>query len=921
MTNYAGYQDLEENTKFGKLNVGNIVPFEAKVAEAVANNDFATIDLRKVRNVLTQDTFKLDDSFISQYEGKEPEWGELGWFTFKRTYARRVNLVVDGMEVLDENGNPISKRTEEWTEVVRRVVEGNLNIIKNDPVVTQEYGQKMFHLIWNLVFTPPGRGLWISGTEFAQRTGDAFNNCWFVESRPYHYGETNKIFKNWTIDPNEEKVSYPFVFLFDQSMKGGGVGFSAEKDVVAEIPKVTNKVHLYFRLRSDHPDFEEVKAKAEELGAPLLTERQTVPVPAYSAIGELTIGDEREGWAEAYGVVIDEHFRKDGKDLVLVNDLSDIRESGSPIKGFGGTASGSAPLLELLWFANKLLNDRVGKYLDSKDVTDLHNHAGRCTVAGNVRRTAEVALGSNDDDEFTNMKNYLLVGHVIKRWVEDPITKKYTPEFKTVEELVEEGYDRETAEKDYFTAWAQNNHRWASNNSIVIDDPRAYDFGFIAPAIEANGEPGIFNRFLAQNFGRIIDGYKAKKDKARGGNPCMEIQLESGEPCNLAEYHLPRAHKLGIDHAEVIPMMVHMMKRVTFTSYDWELSAETIRRNRRFGLSLSGVTDWVLMRFGKGAIKQWNVYDIDKWHDMLWLNEDVRPTDIFEKQPSEEELADLYVFMNDLADVKGHRYNRRKKYLIKKFAKEGYQDKYRLEPVYNQELVEELDSMYKLVVQSDIEYSALLTKALGFQVDPSVRGTTNKPSGTVALLSGISPGIHYHYFKYGKRRIRVQSSDPLLKLVELAGYYTEPASQNPGSHVIEFPFKAPTADYEDFRSIDEVTIEEQFAMQNLMCVYWSDNMVSCTITFHEHEKKRIRHLLEQYRMRIKSTSLLPYSGHGYVQAPYEPTTKEEWEANMKRIHMKPHELYNILMPKGEFEDRQMDLAEAVECAGGHCPTK
>jgi adenosylcobalamin-dependent ribonucleoside-triphosphate reductase len=887
------------------MGIGNILPFEAQVAQKVANNEYATIDLRKVRNVLVKAPFKLDDDFIAEFVGKEPGWGELGWFTFKRTYARRV-----------ERADGTSIRTEEWTEVVRRVVEGNLNILADDPVVTQEYGQKLYRLIWNLVFTPPGRGLWISGTPFAERTGDAFNNCWFVETRPWHYGESNQIFKNWEIDPNEKLPSYPFVFLFDQSMKGGGVGFSAEEDVVAEIPMVRNKVNLYFRLREDHPDFEEVKAKAIELGASFNT-GVVVPRGHY-----MMIGDEREGWAESYGVTIDEHFRHE-KTVDIEFDLSDIRESGKPIKGFGGTASGSAPLLELLWYANKKLNERVGGYIDSVLATDLHNHAGRCTVAGNVRRTAEVALGSNKDKKFTNMKNYLLVGHVVKEWVENEKTKKFEPVLKTVEELMVEGYSFEQASEDYETAWAQNNHRWASNNSIVIDDPRNYDFGFIAPAIEANGEPGIFNRFLAQNFGRIIDGYKAKTDKARGGNPCMEIPLESGEPCNLVEYHLPVAHRLGIKHEEVIPFMVHLTKRVTFTKYDWEQSAQVINRNRRIGVSLSGVMDWVLLKFGKGAITGWKVYDIDEWHDQLWKDQDVKPVDIVRGNtpPSEEKLADLYVFMNDLHIKKGHRENRRRKYLVRKLAKEGYQDKYRLEPMYNQELLQEIDYMYKLVIQSDIEYSALLTQALGYQVNPSVRDTTNKPSGTVALLSGISPGIHSHYFRYGKRRIRVQSNDPLLKLVELAGYYTEPASQNPGSHVIEFPFKAPTADYADFRSADEVTIEEQFALQSLMCVYWADNMVSCTITFHEDEKPKIKHQLEQYRMRIKSTSLLPYSGHGYIQAPYEPTSKETWEAMNKKIHMKPHDLYNLLMASGDFEDNEMSLAEMVECQGGHCPTR
>ena len=884
-----GYKDLERNEHFGRLDVGNILPYEARVAQRVANDVFATIDLNGLRNVLAEETFRLEDAFVDQYKGKEPAWGELGWFTFKRTYARRVDLVEGGKVVLDEKGDPKSIRTEEWTEVVRRVVEGNLNIIKNDPVVTQEYAQKMFNLIWNLVFTPPGRGLWITGTSFAERTGDAYNNCWFVETRPYHYGEDNKIFTRYKIDPYEKKVSYPFVFLFDQAMKGGGVGFSVEDKFIDEIPKVKNKVHLSFSVRKSHPDYEALEAQAEKLGTRFNKE---IIRSSFTPYVRLTIADSREGWAEAYAVAIDEHFRNDGRDVFVHFDLSEVREAGRKINGFGGVASGSMPLVELLSFVSGHMNQRVGQKLSSVDCTDYHNATGRAVVAGNVRRTAEVALAKRKDVKFIQMKNYKLVGHVVKGWDTDPKTNKMYPVLKTVGELIEEGYTREEAEADYYTAWAQNNHRWASNNSVVIDDPRSYDFGFIAPNIEANGEPGIFNRFLAQNFGRIIDGYQAKKDKAQGGNPCMEIPLETDEPCNLVEYMLPVAHKLGIQHEEVIPFMVHLTKRVTFTKYDWQRSAETITTNRRIGVSISGFEDWVLLKFGRGAIAGWMLYNKDSWHDMAWLNDDV--VGVFHKtQPDYDHETQV------------------------------------IEPIYNQALIDEMDHMYKLVVQADIEYSALLTNTLGYKVNPSVRVTTVKPSGTVALLSGISPGVHFHYFRYGIRRIKVQADDPLRKLVELAGYRTEESVDSPNSFVIEFPFKAPTADYEDFRSCDDVSIEEQFAMQSFLCVYWADNMVSCTITFQEDEKPKIESLLTQYRMRIKSTSLLPYSGHGYKQAPYEPfvtsedglTPEQQYTARMKEIHMRPEELYHILMNQGLFEDRQMDLAEMVECTGGVCPTK
>lgn len=89
--------------------------------------------------------------------------------------------------------------------------------------------------------------------------------------------------------------------------------------------------------------------------------------------------DTREGWVVANAHLIDMHFNGtniDGKtDLVL--DMSDIREKGAKIKGFGGTASGPMPLIEMLIDINELLNSRVGRHLSSVDATDIGNLIGK----------------------------------------------------------------------------------------------------------------------------------------------------------------------------------------------------------------------------------------------------------------------------------------------------------------------------------------------------------------------------------------------------------------------------------------------------------------------------------------------------------------------------------------------------------------
>lgn len=798
-------------------------------------------------------TAQLRESFLDMFKGVDPHWGALGWFTYKRTYARE---------------NVAEGRTEDWNETIRRVVEGNARMIPGDPLINDAYLEKMYRQIFHLIWTPPGRGLWMSGSQFAKRSGDAMNNCWFVQTRPYRYGASNKIFTRYAINPDTPYASYPFIFTFDQLMKGGGVGFSVENQLLAQMPAVENEVTLSFSLDENHPSYQEIKELALLQGFPLNQASRRADV-------ELVIADSREGWCESLAIVIDRHYTGTAQHISL--DLNELRPRNAEIKGFGGKASGSAPLVELLVFVCEMLNKRKKKQLSSKDCTDIYNMIGRTVIAGNVRRSAEVALGDAADESFINMKNWR---HTEPLWSYEGDERR----LKTVEEVMAEyNLSQEEAEEVLYDAWAQNNHRWSSNNSVIIDDPSRYDFGIIAPAIEVNGEPGIYNRWLARNFGRIIDGYQENIDPADGGNPCMEISLASYEPCNLAELHLPKLLEHQLDPEEVLPLMVQYAKRITFASYDWESTREIVSKHRRIGISLSGIQDWIVMKWGKSAIAAWELYREEDWNDMQWKNRTRQPYAVVEKLPADYE---------------------------------GY-----AEPVYIPEIKEELNRMYAIVKKADEEYSALLSEVLGYKVNPSIKLTTVKPSGSVSLLSGITPGIHWSYFEYGIRRIMCQKGDILVELAMDCGYEVADSVYTPHSVVVEFPYKASSAGLPGFQSCADITIEEQFAMQALFNIYWADNMVSCTISFHEHERSKIAKLLQQYRMRIKSTSLLPYSGHGYSQAPYEPTSKEEYEARLAKIKMPIEQYYKRLRSLQQFKDHEMTLVDNAECVGGACPIR
>ena len=335
----------------------------------------------------------LDPDFIAQTKKEvTPHWGELGWVTYKRTYARWLD---------DKN------RSENWDETVKRVIEGNINLdprLKNNPSkktiheLTAE-AKQLFRLVYGLAATPSGRNLWISGTDYQKRNGDSLNNCWFISIRPQKYGNSHIVPAYLTQD--QVAPSMPFSFLFDQLMKGGGVGFSVVDENINQIPKLDQKVDLTIVIDKQSKSYDaSLKLGATDLDEWKKTNQEKEDYIYYK------LPDTREGWVLANARLIDMHFNstnpENKKKLVL--DISDIRPYGAKIHGFGGTASGPMPLIEMLFDINQILNERAGQKLTAVDATDICNLIGKTVVAGNVRRSAELALGSSNNQDFITMK-------------------------------------------------------------------------------------------------------------------------------------------------------------------------------------------------------------------------------------------------------------------------------------------------------------------------------------------------------------------------------------------------------------------------------------------------------------------------------------------------------------------------------------
>ena len=295
-------------------------------------------------------SFRLSDDFILGYRNKKVPFGytdaagnSVGEITFLRTYSR-----------LKEDGHK-----ETWVDVCERVINGMYSLQKDhckssrlpwNDLKAQASAKEAFDRLFNLKWTPPGRGLWVMGTPLVtvQKNSAALQNCAFVS----------------TTEMNKFNPAKPFAFLMEASMLGVGVGFDdkgADKDFTIYEPKNTSAPNV-----------------------------QVIP-------------DTREGWTESMTALLNVYLKSD--QTAIEFDYSLIRPAGAPIKTFGGTAAGHEPLKKLHTYIRRIFGGRAGEKLTRKDIADIGNLIGVCVVSGNVRRSAELLIGRIDDEDFLNLKN------------------------------------------------------------------------------------------------------------------------------------------------------------------------------------------------------------------------------------------------------------------------------------------------------------------------------------------------------------------------------------------------------------------------------------------------------------------------------------------------------------------------------------
>lgn len=192
-------------------------------------------------------------------------------------------------------------------------------------------------------------------------------------------------------------------------------------------------------------------------------------------------------------------------------------------------------------------------------------------------------------------------------------------------------------------------------------------------------------------------------------------------------------------------------------------------------------------------------------------------------------------------------------------------------------------------------------------ISRSIKLATIKPSGTLSLLPGVTPGCHPAYAKYMIRRIRIAADHSLVQTCRDAGYDVEYQNGDRNTVVVSFPFrhKDEAVLARDMTAIDQLEVVRRLQRE------WSDNAVSCTVYYRLEELPEIREYLKKhYNKNFKTLSFLLHSGHGFDQAPLESITEEEYEMMMAKTRLIT-----------SLDVRDIPLDENTECAGGSCPVR
>jgi ribonucleoside-triphosphate reductase (thioredoxin) len=189
--------------------------------------------------------------------------------------------------------------------------------------------------------------------------------------------------------------------------------------------------------------------------------------------------------------------------------------------------------------------------------------------------------------------------------------------------------------------------------------------------------------------------------------------------------------------------------------------------------------------------------------------------------------------------------------------------------------------------------------------------TCVKPSGTVSQLVDSASGIHARHSDYYIRTVRGDNKDPLTQFMKDMGVPAEPCVMKPdNTTVFSFPVKSP----EGAVTRNDMTAIEQLETWLTYQRHWCEHKPSVTVSVRDEEWMEVGAFVYKYFDEMSGVSFLPHSDHTYQQAPYQDTTKEEYEALLAQM---PTKIDWAKLSEYETEDGTKS-SQTFACSGDVC---
>lgn len=384
-------------------------------------------------------------------------------------------------------------RRETWEETVQRYVD--FFDQKTDGAITGILNGRVKEYITDLKVMPSMRALMTAGQALERENLAGFNCSYLAVNTKRSFAEALYIL-----------------------MCGTGVGFSCERQEIAYLPAIPDK----------------------------LTKDDSV----------IVVADSKRGWAKAYHALLSHLWNGDIPNV----DYHKVRPAGSPLKVFGGRASGPDPLKRLFLFTIETFDRARGRKLNSLEVHDLMCMVGEIVVVGGVRRSALISLSNLSDQRMRDAK--------AGQW------------------------------------WVSSPQRGLANNSVAYTEKPSSEIfmeEWLALVKSKSGERGIFNRKAAGK--QAAKWGRRDEDRSYGCNPCSEIILRDKQLCNLSEVIIREDDTLGtlLEKVEVATILGTLQATLTKFNFVSEAWARNTAEEALLGVSLTGIMDNKLMSGANGT--------------------------------------------------------------------------------------------------------------------------------------------------------------------------------------------------------------------------------------------------------------------------------------------------------------------------------